>query len=151
MNVPLFRLKSMNDLRILVDKGGPPMSLSQNLKRLKELVESVTPHGPYCVEYKIDRGTCLGTGLLKKPDVSVQDAFMSKGSLFSIHQHESIEILTVYRGRLRVGTSDNDSFLSAGQTLSLPRGVLHEVEAIEDTWMIGITVPAEKGYPDARP
>jgi quercetin dioxygenase-like cupin family protein len=88
-----------------------------------------------------------GDGL--RPGASVQAFEMAKGSELGVHAHErETEILVVFGGILYV-TVDGGSpiVLAPGMSLALRPGQVHSVQAVEFCTGLGITVPADRGYP----
>jgi len=126
--------KTLQELRELTDA----------LPHLEEMIQ--TSHCSV-VEYEVD-GTCIGIGLYTNESVAVQRAVMSAGTTFTAHQHDEHEILTVYQGSITVHTS-GDRVLDEGDSIHISPGTAHHVTAQKDTWLIGVTVPASQGYPDA--
>ena len=104
------------------------------------------------VEYRVD-GTCIGFNLWNESRISVQRCFLSAGAVFPEHTHEhSAEWLIVYAGLLQVQYGEEDMVtVLPGQCVQFSPGQLHTVAAIEDSWMIGVTVPADPGYPTGGP
>jgi len=101
------------------------------------------------IEYRMERGTCIGWFVYRDDNVAVQRAFLSKDALFPRHAHEDVaETICVYEGRLVVAYEDGESKEAGpGESVYIERGAPHSVQALEDTWTIGITVPAIEGYP----
>jgi quercetin dioxygenase-like cupin family protein len=99
------------------------------------------------VEYTIE-GTCLGRGLWNGPYSAVQRAFMSAGSVFPLHVHDCHEHLVVAKGAIVIFYQDQKNVaVGTGYGIHIPIGTAHGVKALEDTWVIGITVPPDRGYP----
>jgi quercetin dioxygenase-like cupin family protein len=101
--------------------------------------------------------SCEGENLLNVPDrIAVQNAVMRKGSVLEDHCHTDVkEILIVYGGKLEiVGELSKMVFLGGignclteGDVLLIPPGVMHGLIACENTYLIGITIPPDEGYP----
>ena len=131
--------------------------MTDGIRRLEELVpklpvlnDLVVSQGCDSVEYDAADGTCVGYGLYKTPDVSVQRAFMSKGTVFPVHAHEATEVLTIYKGKAMISCDGiPDRVIGPGQSCYFPKGSGHSVKALEDTWMIAVAVPMIEGYPNA--
>jgi quercetin dioxygenase-like cupin family protein len=130
-----------------------------NLARLKQIAEALPPTLPNLVQwnekcftqYKTDTGTILGFGIYKDDDVAVQRGFLSKGAKFPPHSHGVTEVITIVKGRLRTqGTEIGPTDLAPAQTVTYPPHDQHSHEALEDTWLIALTIPAAKGYPDGK-
>lgn len=126
---------------------------SSNLKQLSELTRKLTladlidnEHRD-TIRYRTLKGQCVGTALLSEDLIAIQKTFMSKDTALPIHVHnKEIEILVVYAGELRV----NNTSLTVGGLVKLLPGEEHLVSALEDSWLIGITIPADKAYPGVK-
>ena len=131
--------------------------MTDDIRRLEELVpklrvlnDFVASENLNCIEYETADGTCVGHGLYKSPEVSVQRAFMSAGTVFPTHIHDATEVLTLYKGKARVECDGMpDRVIGPGESCYFPKGSGHTVEALEDTWMIAVAVPMIEGYPNA--
>jgi len=139
----------------ITDKYQVARTMSDNLKKLEEL----TPKLPSLVNHygaSVDMvaymshdggSTCLGFRLWREPGVAVQRAFMPKGCVLDNHCHDEKEILVVYSGQMNIVFSDRTVSLFASDVLEIPPLSVHRAEAVENTWCIGITIPAAEGYP----
>jgi len=123
-----------------------------------EVIKELTPHltdmlnrsNDGVIEYSVECGTVIGFGLFHNDVVAVQRAFASFGSLFSRHEHAEHEILIVISGHMVVIYDDETKVsLNSGESVNIPPNTPHRVDVLDDTWMIGVTVPASEGYPDA--
>lgn len=126
-----------------------PMS---NLQKLEVLTEALAPlnkfvNGTPCdlMVYDIE-GTCLAEGLLNIPGVAVARSFMSRDSVFPRHGHDETEWLIIYQGSIEVATTEAVNVYSNGAGVAVYPGQEHTVKALEDTWMVAITIPASRGY-----
>jgi quercetin dioxygenase-like cupin family protein len=102
------------------------------------------------VEYRMDSGTCVGVGLMWDKRVSIQRAFLPKGSCFPEHTHNEVEWLIVYDGSLITIIDGVETTNGVGQGIMIPIGSTHSCKANEDTWVIGITIPSSEGYPGVK-
>jgi len=105
------------------------------------------------VEYEVENGVAFGFNLWNIKKVAIQRAFMSRGAVFPTHQHDEVEILIVYEGKLSVNKEharecSNVNELQVGQCVRFSSGESHSVTALENTHMIAITIPAAEGYPE---
>lgn len=136
---------------------------SENLKKLKKITPRLNelvldrgnPKG--FIEYKVNNGTCLGFPLYKIDDISIQRAFLTKDTKFPIHVHDNeVEILVIYKGKgLAKIYDDNGGIkeertIGIGDLIRIPKEVNHSWEMLEDTWVIGITIPASEDYPNTE-
>lgn len=126
--------------------------MTSNLAVLRELTHHLTledvvrKKGSDWVRYDTEVGNCLGICLLHERTVAVQKAFMSKGTVFPRHVHGEVEVLIIYEGRLEF---DGREYCIA-EVIHIPEGQEHTIKALEDTWMVAITIPASSAYPDMR-
>jgi len=116
--------------------------------KLEDLVESnsLTNHS---VIYDVKEGTSFGFGLLSRPEASVMELFVSKGTAWPDHLHEDEnEWGILYKGKLKVVIDGKEIILTPGQCVHFKKEVVHSSEAIEDSWLIAIAVPKLIGYPE---
>jgi len=136
-------------------------SKSDNMKKLKELTHTLQPL-PLLVkseemdriDYNIYDGISFALNLMNQRNVAVSNCFISKGAMFPKHDHQETELLIVYDGSLYVEICNdvNDTCyfkntINVGEVVYFEAGEKHIIKALEDTWMIAITVPAAEGYP----
>ena len=122
----------------------------QRMRRLEELTVKLSgiPNGVKgCVQYNVEHGIAFGFSCLDDPKVSVQKAVMSKGAKFPTHTHYEHEWLIVYDGEIAVYVDGECVKIGRAGSVLLKPGIPHSVDALEDTWMIGVTIPPTTGYP----
>ena len=107
------------------------------------------------IEYDVPKGTSIGFGVFKSEECAIQRNFLSEGTEFPPHTHQTDiwEMLIVVRGRITcyIGEESGERLvgpLGPASHVVIERGVRHRVVAHEDTWVIGITIPADEGFPD---
>jgi len=134
--------------------------MSEYLQKLRELTDTL-PSFPSLVkmesnnriDYNVDNGVSFAFGLLSQTEVAVANVFISSGAVFPKHSHKENEFLIVYEGGLVVeicdaGGEDYRSIIvETGGSVYFDNNERHIVTALEDTWLIAITVPAAEGYP----
>ena len=101
-------------------------------------------------QYKTIKGTAIGFGLMNESHVAVQRFFMSKGTIFPSHTHPENEVIVVYIGQFEHTVDCKTIILKTGESYHIPPNICHSGIALEDTWMIAITVPGGKGYADVE-
>ena len=134
-----------------------------NLERLREL----TPNLPNLQDLILDRTngkvkftvfnkdgqklpdeSCVSNGLLGKKEVSVADTCIKAGSIFPAHSHESTEFLIVYSGKIKAELLGDIIELETAQCLHISPNVSHQIMALEDTLIICISIPQDRGFPN---
>ena len=128
--------------------------MNKSLEKLRELTEQLpapllstmsTLSSGYG-EYEVD-GTCIGFTLHNQAEVAVQRSFICTGTFCPNHEHNSHEFLLVYQGRLVVHLHDTEYPIGVADCIHIEPNTPHSVMATDDSWLLGITVPAEEGYP----
>ena len=100
------------------------------------------------VEYSTLYGEIFGMSLFNNNKVAVQRTFMEKDSVINFHTHPCIEVMIVYEGELKILKKDGEEIiLQLGDSIHLDVDEAHAGEALNDTWLIAVTVPADPGYP----
>jgi len=131
--------------------------MTENIKRLEKLVNElpilsaiVKGEEKGHTEYITNSGTCIGFGLFNDGEVGIQRAYMSKGSVLPAHHHRVKELLVVISGSISVNSDyAEDKILRQGDHVYFMPEDKHVVEALEDSWIIGVSVPSARGYPSA--
>lgn len=130
------------------------MRLQEITSNLPVLEDIIIEKHKNIVKYETEKEDeivpCIGVGLLNHEDVAVQDVKMIKDSNFPEHCHHANEYLIIYSGKLRVKVEGKDWVeLGPADSIYISREKLHKAVALEDTGIIGITIPRDGGYPDA--
>ena len=136
----------MNDVS---DRMEQLTQLTDNLPVIQPLDTLAQIAGDF-VQYEMERGTCLGFGLLSGKRIGVQCAFLSADSVFTSHKHQAREWLLVYAGAVEIEIEDRVVSISVGESVQIDPNEAHRVRALEDTWLLGVAIPMETGYPNAR-
>jgi quercetin dioxygenase-like cupin family protein len=141
-------------------KDNPPTKhgkiLDDNLKRIKELTESVVPLSEIAhIEkisaiYNVKSGECYGVGLLNTKDIAVQHAFLGKNTVMDCHDHDEVEILVVYDGDLIVECPKYVIVGEKGVAIIIQPKTPHIAKSENGCKLIGITIPASSGYPPSK-
>ena len=136
--------------------------MSDPLEKLKAYVELLPDHVPGTLVgniLELDAETGIGycIGLKKNRSVAVADTVVSIGSKFLMHFHPEKEIMVVYQGAIRLtvyGATADDPvethYLRAGDVHIIDPNISHNSEALEDSKIIAITIPAAVNFPNAR-
>ena len=77
--------------------------------------------------------------------------YIKRGCLIPQHAHESEQMTYVLQGALKFHVGDEEITVREGEVLHIPSGVLHQAEALEDTFELDIFSPIRSewiGTPD---
>jgi quercetin dioxygenase-like cupin family protein len=124
--------------------------LTDNLRPLSSLVMEMYENR---VAYDThDTGECTGNAIYNDGNIAIQKTFISKGAILPSHCHvDCMETLIMISGHLKIINGAGEEVHLKGiigeRMYCFGSGEVHEIEAIEDTVLIGITIPADKGYP----
>lgn len=130
--------------------------LRDMVEKLPDLSQLVGDFGQNHVEYHTKDGTTLGFRLWAEGEIAVQRTFLTEGATFPKHAHDQHEYLLVYQGSIVVEgaverTGPNEGNITMpGCMVYIPPGTSHSVKVLQNCWLIGITIPAAKGYPGVR-
>ena len=120
--------------------------MTDNLPRVINFDDFVTFVEDDYIEYNVENGRCFGIVLLSRESVAVTKIFISKGSLFPLNKAGISTSVTVFRGKINIRVNGSDTILEAGGVLHIPCDKEFGAVAIEDTWIIHISVPRRGGY-----
>jgi quercetin dioxygenase-like cupin family protein len=117
---------------------------NKNLETLESLIKSQNNN----VMYECKNGKCIGINLYSEPDVGVMRLYMTKGAEFPEHIHEKEkEIGVVYSGKFLVRKRGKVYKYGIGDHFYFEKGEAHSGKALEDCWVVFISVPVAGGYP----
>ena len=131
--------------------------MSDGLKELQELtkklpsIDYVLNKNASIVEYPTIVGTCFGFPLFRNDKVSIQRAFLSKGTIYPEHTHTgSTEYYILYKGLIayRDHTTDKIKHLRPGDSIKVDVNQNHSLHALEDSEIVVVRVPPDSAYPD---
>ena len=78
--------------------------------------------------------------------ITVARVEVKEGSITHSHRHANEEMILVLKGVWRFHLADREVTLSANQMLSIPPGVEHSSEALEDTVALDICAPGRSDW-----
>ena len=114
----------------------PDIPYSPNIQQLEVLINGGSQAGWSNGMKKM--GDCL----YNDKDMAVDRVFMPAGTLFTTHLHDLTEILVCVSGQIAIKTADENHQLRPADVIKISPKTLHSCEAIENSWMIGILIPA---------
>jgi quercetin dioxygenase-like cupin family protein len=86
--------------------------------------------------------------LVKYPDFRIVLILMKSGTRMRRHRAEGRISIQQLKGKVSIHLADRQVTLSTGYLLALDRGVLHDVEALEESFLL-LTISWRKGRNDA--
>lgn len=134
-----------------MEKGKDLLDYTKKLQETASLDELVKGRQRGMIRYQTVKGSVYGIGLFKNNEAAVQLAIMTKGTVFPEHSHKDpvrMEYIHVIKGKITVHTCEGMKEVRETESIAIKSGILHKVEALEDTEVIAITMPADEGFPD---
>ena len=137
---------------VISDVDGRNLKLeSNNIDKLKELtvkLNGFTIQKNNKVIYDLEGGEAKGYGLYSNAIVAIQRCFCPKNTKFLNHTHNEIKYLIFYDGGGKIIINGKTKEFCVGSFFVIEAKVEHSIIFDEDTWVIGITIPKAKGYPE---
>ncbi len=72
--------------------------------------------------------------------------YLKRGAIVPLHAHDGEQMTYVLQGALRVLVDREEVTLREGEVLHIRPGVAHQVEALDDTFVLGIFSPARHDW-----
>ena len=86
-------------------------------------------------------GDLLVKRLMEGAEMTALEIFYGKGVATGLHSHAHESVVHVLKGRLKCVVADKELVAVAGDTCRHPTGVMHSVEALEDSVILEIKSP----------
>ena len=67
--------------------------------------------------------------------------YLKRGALIPLHSHESEQMTYILQGALRFVVGNEEVVVREGEVLHIPANVLHQAEALEDTFELDLFSP----------
>ena len=74
--------------------------------------------------------------------------YLKRGPVGPQHAHDTEQMTYVLQGRLRMLVGGEEVTVREGEVLRIPAGVPHQVEAIDDTFVLGVFSPVRQDWID---
>ena len=72
--------------------------------------------------------------------------YLKRGAIIPRHSHESEQMTYVLQGSLRLLVAGDEVTLREGEVLHIPSSVPHQVEALDDTFVLGVFSPVRQDW-----
>ena len=96
----------------------------------------------------------IGKAIVKRKELAIQECRLPAGCDMPAHEHDVFEIIAVLSGRcearILMPHGQVNKKLTPLEMVYFEPGQRHEFIALTDAVVIGITIPADEGYPDER-
>ena len=88
----------------------------------------------------------IGRQLVHTETMTVARIHLVAGAAVPSHSHLHEQVATVLQGRLRFVVGDEEHVVSAGESVIVPGGVPHEVEALADSLVRDVFSPVRDDW-----
>jgi quercetin dioxygenase-like cupin family protein len=88
----------------------------------------------------------IGRQMIHTQTMTLARIILAKGAVVPSHRHENEQIATVLEGRLRFTVAGEEQEVVAGESVSVPASVPHEVEALEDSVVLDVFSPVREDW-----
>jgi quercetin dioxygenase-like cupin family protein len=72
--------------------------------------------------------------------------YSKRGALVPLHSHDSEQMTYVLQGALRFLVEGEEIIVREGEVIHIPAGVLHQAEALEDTFELDVFSPVRRDW-----
>jgi quercetin dioxygenase-like cupin family protein len=72
--------------------------------------------------------------------------YLKRGALVPMHSHESEQMTYILQGALRVRVGGEEMTVREGEVLHVPSWILHQAEALEDTFELDVFSPVRQDW-----
>jgi quercetin dioxygenase-like cupin family protein len=115
------------------------MDKQQKLAQVsRDLAEAIRSMRFEVVQYDNGEGIAAGLKLLHTPKVTVQTLHVPVGQEFKPHAQGRRNYIIIFQGSVIVGEEPK----SEGELVVIPPDTEKVIKAVDDCWIIGVTVPA---------
>src|SRR5512136_1556633 len=80
---------------------------------------------------------------------TMTQVYFKRGALVPQHSHEAEQLTYVLQGLLRYLVGSDEVVVREGEVLHVPAGIVHQAEALEDTFVLGVFSPPRHGWLDS--
>ncbi len=91
-------------------------------------------------------GSGIGRRMLNGEAMTLAQITLAAGAAVPLHEHPNEQIATVLSGRLRFLVADEELEVGAGESVLIPGGVPHRVDALEDSVVFDAFAPRREDW-----
>ena len=75
--------------------------------------------------------------------LTLTQSYLKKGALVPSHSHDGEQMIYVLQGALRAELDGRAVMVREGELLQVPPGSVHQAEALDDTFVLDVTVSGD--------
>ena len=88
----------------------------------------------------------IGRQVVHTETMTVARIHLRAGAVVPTHEHPNEQVATVLEGRLRFVVGGEEQVVATGESMFVPSGVPHEVEALEDSLVLDVFSPVRDDW-----
>jgi len=88
----------------------------------------------------------IGRQVVHTETMTIARIHLGAGAVVPTHAHPHEQVATVLEGRLRFVVGDEEHEVARGESMFVPGGVPHEVEALEDSLVLDVFSPVRDDW-----
>ena len=88
----------------------------------------------------------IGRQVVHTETMTVARIHLRAGAVVPGHEHPNEQVATVLEGRLRFVVGGEEQVVATGESMFVPSGVPHEVEALEDSLVLDVFSPVRDDW-----
>jgi quercetin dioxygenase-like cupin family protein len=88
----------------------------------------------------------LGRQLVNTKKMTIARIVLAAGAVVPSHEHPHEQVATVLEGRLRFIVGTEEFVVDAGESVIVPSGVSHRVEALTDSLVLDVFAPVRDDW-----
>ena len=85
-----------------------------------------------------DMTPSIGRQVVHTETMTIARIYLRAGAFVPSHEHPHEQVASVLEGRLRFVVGGEEKEVAAGESMVVPGGVSHEVEALEDSLVLDV-------------
>lgn len=88
----------------------------------------------------------IGRQVVHTENLTIARIHLRAGAVVPSHAHTHEQVATVIEGRLRFVVGSEETEVAAGESMFVPSGEPHEVEALDDSLVLDVFSPARDDW-----
>ena len=88
----------------------------------------------------------IGRQVVHTESMTLARISLAAGAVVPRHEHPNEQVANVLEGRIRFVVGDDERVVAAGESMIVPGGVPHEVEALADSVVLDVFSPVREDW-----